>query len=118
MMRLAGFENRYPSQLSGGQRQRVAFARALAIEPRVLLLDEVAGGLSEVECEVLVALINRIRATGVSLIWIEHVVHALIAAVDRIVVLAGGVLIADGEPRAVIRHPKVTEIYMGIPASE
>lgn len=99
-------------------RKRLELARALATEPRLLLLDEVAGGLSEVECETLVALINRIRTTGVAMIWIEHVVHALIAAVDRIVVLAGGSLIADGEPQAVIRHPKVTEIYMGIPASE
>ena len=106
------------SSLTLLDRKRLELARALATEPRLLLLDEVAGGLSEVECETLVALINRIRTTGVSMIWIEHVVHALIAAVDRIVVLAGGALIADGDPHAVVRHPKVTEIYMGIPASE
>jgi branched-chain amino acid transport system ATP-binding protein len=76
----------------------------------------VAGGLSEIECETLVDLIRRIRASGISLIWIEHVVHALLAAVDRIVVLAGGNLIADDRPAAAIRHPKVVEIYMGIPA--
>jgi branched-chain amino acid transport system ATP-binding protein len=99
-------------------RKRLELARALATQPRLLLLDEVAGGLSEVECEDLVALINRIRFTGMSIIWIEHVVHALIAAVDRIVVLAGGIFIADGKPGAVIRHPKVAEIYMGIPASD
>jgi branched-chain amino acid transport system ATP-binding protein len=99
-------------------RKRLELARALATEPRLLLLDEVAGGLSEVECEDLVTLVNRIRATGISIIWIEHVVHALVAAVDRIVVLAGGALVADGKPEAVIRHPKVAEIYMGIPASE
>jgi branched-chain amino acid transport system ATP-binding protein len=115
---LADKANLRASALTLLDRKRLELARALATEPRVLLLDEVAGGLSEIECEVLVALINRIRVTGVSLIWIEHVVHALIAAVDRIVVLAGGVLIADGEPRAVVRHPKVTEIYMGIPADE
>ena len=61
-------------------RKRLELARALATQPRLLLLDEVAGGLSEVECEDLVALINRIRFTGMSIIWIEHVVHALIAA--------------------------------------
>jgi branched-chain amino acid transport system ATP-binding protein len=99
-------------------RKRLELARALATEPRLLLLDEVAGGLSEVECEDLVTLVNRIRATGISIVWIEHVVHALVAAVDRIVVLAGGALVADGKPEAVIRHPKVAEIYMGIPASE
>ena len=106
------------SSLTLLDRKRLELARALATEPRLLLLDEVAGGLSEVECEALVALIKRIRTTGVSMIWIEHIVHALIAAVDRVVVLAGGALIADGDPRTVIRHPKVTEIYMGIPAGE
>ena len=65
-----------------------------------------------------VALIRRIRATGVSVIWIEHIVHALLATVDRIVVLAGGAFIADDRPAAAISHPKVTEIYMGIPAGE
>jgi branched-chain amino acid transport system ATP-binding protein len=115
---LADKANVRASSLTLLDRKRLELARALATEPRLLLLDEVAGGLSEVECEDLVALINRIRATGVSMIWIEHVVHALIAAVDRIVVLAGGAFIADGGPDAVIRHPKVTEIYMGIPASD
>jgi branched-chain amino acid transport system ATP-binding protein len=91
-------------------------ARALATRPRILLLDEVAGGLSEPECESLVALIKRVRRTGVSLVWIEHIMHALIAVVDRIVVLAGGAIIADDEPHAVIRNPRVAEIYMGIPA--
>jgi branched-chain amino acid transport system ATP-binding protein len=97
-------------------RKRLELARALATRPRLLLLDEVAGGLSEIECGRLVDLIRRIRASGISLIWIEHVVHALLAAVDRIVVLAGGNLIADDRPAAAIRHPKVVEIYMGIPA--
>jgi branched-chain amino acid transport system ATP-binding protein len=99
-------------------RKRLELARALATEPRLLLLDEVAGGLSEVECEDLVALIKRIRTRGVSIIWIEHIVHALMAAVDRVVVLAGGVLVADDKPERAVAHPKVAEIYMGIPANE
>ena len=99
-------------------RKRLELARALATRPRLLLLDEVAGGLSEIECESLIALIQRIRTTGVSIIWIEHIVHALVAVVDRVVVLAGGIFIADGKPREAIRNPKVTEIYMGIPASD
>ncbi|MGA3138846.1 MAG: ABC transporter ATP-binding protein [Xanthobacteraceae bacterium] len=97
-------------------RKRLELARALATRPKLLLLDEVAGGLSEMECETLVSLIRRIRETGVSIIWIEHIVHALLATVDRIVVLAGGTFIADDRPAEAIRHPKVTEIYMGIPA--
>jgi branched-chain amino acid transport system ATP-binding protein len=97
-------------------RKRLELARALATRPKLLLLDEVAGGLSEMECETLVSLIRRIRETGVSIIWIEHIVHALLATVDRIVVLAGGTFIADDRPAEAIRHPHVTEIYMGIPA--
>src|SRR5262245_58044842 len=97
-------------------RKRLELARALATKPRVLLLDEVAGGLTEHECASLVALIKQVRASGVSIIWIEHIVHALLAIVDRLLVLHGGRFIADGEPRSVIRNPQVTEIYMGIAA--
>jgi branched-chain amino acid transport system ATP-binding protein len=98
-------------------RKRLELARALATRPRVLLLDEVAGGLSEPECEALVALIRKVRQTGISLVWIEHIMHALTAVVDRIVVLAGGAIIADDKPHAAIQNPRVAEIYMGIPAS-
>ena len=96
-------------------RKRLELARALATKPRVLLLDEVAGGLTEHECAALVALIKDVRAGGVSIIWIEHVVHALLAVVDRLLVLHGGI-IAEGEPQTVIRSPQVAEIYMGIAA--
>ena len=84
----------------------------------MLLLDEVAGGLVEHETAALVELIKQVRATGVSIVWIEHVVHALIAAVDRLVVLHGGALIAEGDPAEVIRRPQVAEIYMGIEEPE
>ena len=82
----------------------------------VLLLDEVAGGLTETECRSLVDLVREVKAAGVTIVWIEHIVHALLAVVDRLVVLHGGALIADGEPQAVIRSPRVEEIYMGIAA--
>ena len=97
-------------------RKRLELARALATKPRVLLLDEVAGGLTEHECAALVTLIKQVRAGGVSIVWIEHVVHALLAAVDRLLVLHGGKFIADGDPRTVIRSPQVAEIYIGIAA--
>jgi branched-chain amino acid transport system ATP-binding protein len=97
-------------------RKRLEFARALATEPRVLLLDEVAGGLTEHECGTLVELIKSVRAGGVSIIWIEHVVHALLAIVNRLAVLHGGKIIAQGDPHTVIRSPQVAEIYMGIAA--
>ncbi len=103
---------------SGGltliDRKRLELARALATDPRVLLLDEVAGGLTERECHGLINLIGEIRRSGVSIIWIEHVVHALLASVDRLLVLHNGAFIADGDPHTVIRRPAVCEIYMGM----
>src|SRR6266851_2806449 len=95
---LADKANRRAGTLTLLDRKRLELARALATEPRVLLLDEVAGGLTEHECAALVDLINDVRGTGVSIIWIEHVVYALVALVDRLVVLHGGGFIGAGDP--------------------
>jgi branched-chain amino acid transport system ATP-binding protein len=113
---LAEKANRTAGSLTLLDRKRLELARALATQPRVLLLDEVAGGLTEHECRALVDLVRNIHRLGVSIIWIEHVVHALVAVVDRLVVLHGGGLIGAGDPRTVINSPAVREIYMGIPA--
>jgi len=113
---LADKANRSAGGLALLDRKRLELARALATKPRVLLLDEVAGGLTEHECAALVALIKEVRSSGVSIIWIEHVVHALLAVIDRLVVLHGGKFIAEGNPHAVIRSPQVAEIYLGIDA--
>jgi branched-chain amino acid transport system ATP-binding protein len=91
-------------------------ARALATAPKLLLLDEIAGGLTEGECGELVATIRDIRQTGVAILWIEHVVHALLAVIDRLVVLNFGRKIAEGEPKAVMQRPDVHQIYIGIEA--
>jgi branched-chain amino acid transport system ATP-binding protein len=106
--------NRRAGGLTLLDRKRLELARALATGPRVLLLDEVAGGLIEHETAALIDLIKQVRESGVSIIWIEHVVHALVASVDRLVVLHQGSLVADGEPTAVIRLPEINQIYMGI----
>jgi branched-chain amino acid transport system ATP-binding protein len=111
---LAEKANRPAASLTLLDRKRLELARVLATGPRVLLLDEVAGGLVEHETAALVELVKQVRASGVSIVWIEHIVHALIAAVDRLVVLHGGALIAEGNPAEVIRRPQVAEIYMGI----
>jgi branched-chain amino acid transport system ATP-binding protein len=98
------------------ERKRLEMARALATAPRLLLLDEIAGGLTEGECLELVATIREIRQTGVAILWIEHVVHALLAVVDRLVVLNFGRKIAEGGPKEVIQLPEVRQIYIGIEA--
>ena len=98
------------------ERKRLEMARALATAPRLLLLDEIAGGLTEGECLELIATIREIRQTGVAILWIEHVVHALLAVVDRLVVLNFGRKIAEGGPKEVIQLPEVHQIYIGIEA--
>jgi len=95
-------------------RKRLELARALCARPRLLLLDEIAGGLTERECHDLVETINTIRTTGLSLIWIEHIVHALVSVVDRLVVIDFGRKIAEGDPKQVMASRAVQEIYMGV----
>ena len=104
------------SQLRLLDRKRLEMARALATEPSLLLLDEIAGGLTEDECETLVQTINDIRASGTSIIWIEHVVHALLAVVDRLVVINFGAVLAEGDPQETFNSKDVQEIYLGIEA--
>jgi branched-chain amino acid transport system ATP-binding protein len=96
--------------------KRLELARALALKPRLLLLDEIAGGLSDAECAQLVELITGLRANGVTVLWIEHVVHALLSVVDRLVVLAEGRILIEGKPREVIDTPEVRRIYLGLAA--
>jgi branched-chain amino acid transport system ATP-binding protein len=98
------------------ERKRLEMARALATDPKLLLLDEIAGGLTEGECQELVATVTDLRRTGISIVWIEHIVHALLAIVDRLIVIDFGRLIADGDPKTVIDSPQVGEIYLGIEA--
>ncbi|HEY7549086.1 MAG TPA: ABC transporter ATP-binding protein [Hyphomicrobiaceae bacterium] len=98
------------------ERKRLEMARALATGPQLLLLDEIAGGLTEGECRQLIDTVRGIRARGTTIVWIEHVVHALLAVVDRLVVLNFGRKIAEGNPAAVMASPEVREIYTGIAA--
>ncbi len=98
------------------ERKRLELTRALCAKPKLLLLDEIAGGLTEAECTSLVQTIKDIHATGVTIIWIEHVVHALLEVVDRLIVIDFGKQIAEGEPHAIMNSPEVKEIYLGIEA--
>ena len=98
------------------ERKRLEMARALATRPKVLLLDEIAGGLTDLECGSLIAAIRDIKAQGVAIIWIEHVVHALFAVVDRLAVINFGAKIAEGPPKATFESAEVQSIYLGIEA--
>jgi branched-chain amino acid transport system ATP-binding protein len=105
--------NRLAGSLTLLERKRLELARALATGPRVLLLDEVAGGLTEPEVHQLVATIKRVRQAGVSIVWIEHIVHALLSVVDRIVAIDFGRKLIEGDPHTVMASPEVRDVYLG-----
>ncbi|HZA75788.1 MAG TPA: ABC transporter ATP-binding protein [Acidimicrobiales bacterium] len=114
---LAGRANAVAGSLGLLDRKRLELARALATQPRLLLLDEIAGGLTEAEMVELVDTIRGIRRQGVAVVWVEHIVHALLAVVDRMVAMSFGRKIAEGEPREVMASRVVQEVYLGaVPA--
>ncbi|MBB3541272.1 MULTISPECIES: ABC transporter ATP-binding protein [unclassified Rhizobium] len=96
------------------QRKRLELARAMATNPKLLLLDEIAGGLTEGECRALVATIRGLHNKGIAVIWIEHVLHALNAVVGRLLVLHFGRVIGIGKPDEIMNSMEVREIYLGI----
>ncbi|GAB1381022.1 ABC transporter ATP-binding protein [Pararhodobacter aggregans] len=106
--------NQLAGELSLLDRKRLELARALATGPELLLLDEIAGGLTEGECRALVETIRTIHAGGTTIIWIEHVLHALTSVVERLAVLDFGRLIGVGEPEEIMASREVREIYLGI----
>jgi branched-chain amino acid transport system ATP-binding protein len=95
------------------QRKRLELARALATQPALLLLDEVAGGLTDPEVAQLVEIVRGVNAEGTAVIWIEHVVRALTPVVSRLICLSGGVFVGDGDPAAVLADPAVREVFLG-----
>lgn len=108
----------HANKLAGGltllNRKRLELARALSTQPRLLLLDEIAGGLTEHEASALVEELQAIKARGVTMVWIEHVVHALLSVADRLFVMNFGAKLAEGEPRRVMDSPEVQRVYMGM----
>jgi branched-chain amino acid transport system ATP-binding protein len=94
-------------------RKRLELARSLATNPTVLLLDEIGGGLTDAETAELISTIQDLRRTGVAIVWIEHVVHALVAVIDRLVAMSAGAVIASGDPHEVLNDAGVVDAYLG-----
>jgi branched-chain amino acid transport system ATP-binding protein len=105
--------NRPARSLGLLHRKRLEMARALATGPEILLLDEIGGGLTDAEAEELLVTIQRLRDRGTAIVWIEHIVHILVRAVDRLVCMDAGRVIADGAPDAVLRNAAVIDAYLG-----
>jgi branched-chain amino acid transport system ATP-binding protein len=108
--------NRPAGGLSLLDRKRLELARAMATNPRLLLLDEIAGGLTDAECATLVETIRGLNAAGITIIWIEHVLHALNAVVERLLVLHFGRVLGIGAPAEIMASREVQEIYLGVEA--
>jgi branched-chain amino acid transport system ATP-binding protein len=111
---LAAHANDDAASLRLLDRKRLEVARALAAEPRLLLLDEIAGGLTEQEVPELVEIVRGVSAGGVTIVWIEHVVHALTALATRMLCLSYGTVLAEGTPDEVLADPGVRAVYLGL----
>ena len=113
LCRLLHLANRRAGSLGLLDRKRLELARALATDPAVLLLDEIGGGLTDAEAADLLETIREVRRRHVAILWIEHIVHVLMQAIDRLVCLDVGRVIADGAPEAVINDAAVVDAYLG-----
>jgi branched-chain amino acid transport system ATP-binding protein len=93
--------------------KRLELAKAIAKKPDLLLLDEIAGGLTDGECGALLDILRKIHAEGATIVWVEHVIHALKSLATRLAVLYGGSILAEGDPDAVLNDQRVREVYLG-----
>ena len=110
---LTNVANKLAGSLPLLSRRRLELARALAGRPRVLLVDEVAGGLTDPEVDEFIDLVTEIRDSGVAIVWIEHVIRAMTSATDRLIALDQGRVIVEGSPEMVFQHPEVRRVYTG-----
>jgi len=110
---LADLAERAPGELSVADARRLEFAKALALRPRLLLLDEVMAGLRHREIESSLELIRTLKTRGITIVVVEHVMRAILAVSDRVVVLHHGKVLTEGRPRDVLSDPQVVEAYLG-----
>ena len=110
---LAPDRYRKAGELALGSRKRLEIARALATQPRLLLLDEVMAGLNPAEVKAMLAIVHEVRKAGVSVLMTEHLLHAVMAVCDRLIVMHHGEVIADGTPSEVVKQANVVEVYLG-----
>jgi len=110
---LQAFRDRPAGSLTMGNKKRLEVARALATEPRLLLLDESVAGLTATELKEMVALIRTLREAGITLLMVEHIMEAIMPIADKLVVLNGGVKIAEDVPGAVSEDERVITAYLG-----
>ncbi|MBX5223412.1 ABC transporter ATP-binding protein [Rhizobium sp. NLR8a] len=110
---MLGVANRSADTLGLLDRKRLELARALATQPRLLLLDEIGGGLTDGEASELVETILELRRRGIGIVWIEHIVHILLQVAERLICMDAGRIIADGEPKTVMSDAEVVKAYLG-----